>query len=355
MRPDRHSRSSGHALITVLGLLAVFFPIGVFALREAYVDLLLGRQTQIATELFYVAEAGLTHALADLATDPIFERLATGPDGIAGTADDEAFPFQSPPPTVFPRAPFRYEVAIAERTATRLQLYARAVGPNGAGHRVAAAIAREPAAFAPAPVAIRAAPVTFSLGSAFEISGFDAAGTESPRPAITVSESTLASELVQQLGPSGNQLVGAGGAPSLNVEPIGRPVEHALSATDLPGAQLIGPVAGGQLGPGYLVRNGSLDVADAQGSGLLIVKGHLRVTTHFAFAGLIVVEGDVEFAPESTVGVRGAIWQGPAGQRWALLGAGTIAYDSGVMDGLAAALPTLFLHRARVTGWRDLF
>jgi len=79
--------TAGNALITVMLATAVLMPLGAFAAMQARLDLLIHHHSRAALEAFYIAESGLEHALADLASDPRFDRLPVGPDGQAATAE----------------------------------------------------------------------------------------------------------------------------------------------------------------------------------------------------------------------------------------------------------------------------
>lgn len=135
---------AGHALIMTLCLTAILTPLAVFAVQQAHTALVLQRQACTTLELFYVAEAGLAHALADLDADPSFDRLQLGPDGVAGTDDDGEFPFLHAPPAFFPRGPFRYEVSVEARGRDVLDIVARGFGAGPATQAVAATVIRSP-------------------------------------------------------------------------------------------------------------------------------------------------------------------------------------------------------------------
>src|SRR5262249_14133135 len=109
---SRLRTDDGYALLIVLLAMAALAPLGAFAGMQARVDALVQDATRRADEAFYVAEAGLAHAIADLEAAPRFERLRAGPDGRQGTADDDQFPFAAAPPAFFPRQPYRYDVRV---------------------------------------------------------------------------------------------------------------------------------------------------------------------------------------------------------------------------------------------------
>ena len=136
--------AGGFALITTLIMVALLTPVATLSVLHAHGALRLSHQARLALEVFYVAEAGMEHALADLAVDPAYERLLAGPDGVLGDEDDGEFPFQSPPPPCFPRPPFHYEVRVEPRDDAGLDIIARGFGFHAATQTVAVTVIRSP-------------------------------------------------------------------------------------------------------------------------------------------------------------------------------------------------------------------
>lgn len=140
-------------MLTTLVLIALLTPMATLAVRQAQTALLLQRQIRVTLQVFYVAEAGLARAYAEIEASPAFDRLLLGPDGIASTDDDGEFPFAQSPPEFFPKAPYHYEVTVEPRDAASLDIVARGFGPGHTSQAVAATIMRSPAAPAMAMVA----------------------------------------------------------------------------------------------------------------------------------------------------------------------------------------------------------
>jgi len=355
MKRARITSEAGNALVTTLIVTASVAPLGAFALMQARLDLLLQHNTRDALELFYVAESGLEHALADLARDPVFDRLLAGPDGRAGTADDREFPFQAPPPPVFPSAPLRYQVEVEPRSPGLVDIIARGFGNGTAAHAVAASVRQSAVPFVPAAVYSAAERVTVALNEGIGISGFDRSGQQDPQPALALATDAATDALRTGLDPvAAAQLRGAGGTPSIGT--VSFPAVETLAAAFAgdPSARVIGPAIEGPIGSGATVCPGSLEVGNAEGDGVLIVHGNLQVTGQFSFSGVLFVLGDVIFDRGSDVHIVGSILQGSGRGQLHGLGIGTVAYDSQVVQQLDLQFPGRLPRRALVSGWREL-
>jgi hypothetical protein len=77
------------------------------------------------------------------------------------------------------------------------------------------------------------------------------------------------------------------------------------------------------------------------------------VTGELVFSGIVIVLGDVFFESGSNVRIQGGLLQGCGNGVLALLGTGTIAYDSEAIERVDTAYPGLLPQRARIVGWRD--
>jgi hypothetical protein len=121
----------------------------------------------------------------------------------------------------------------------------------------------------------------------------------------------------------------------------------------LAGAQPLSGDIGGALGSGVFFAPQSVDVADADGSGILIVDGNLNVTGHFKFAGLVLVAGDIRAEPDSAIDLCGALLQGRPGRELVLRGDGRIAFDVRALE-VADALSGGALPRRAIIGpWHE--
>jgi len=343
---------AGHALLTTLIATACLLPLGAFAAMQARLDHLVQQYTRTAQQTFAVAESGLEHALADLAADARFDRLLSGPDHRLGTADDGQFPFRQAPPSFFPAEPFRYEVRVAAVSADRADITARGFGPRGAVRTVVATVIREPLPAIPAALALAAPDVAVLLGTGLDVIGMDRSGTAAALPALTLNDAAAAAALAAHLpAESAPHVVGAGGSPSIAGAAVADLAAIAAAAAQRSEAVRLGGDALGALGDGLFVAPGSLRLADATGSGVLVVGGNLEIVGSTSFSGLIIAAGDLRLDAGSTATVDGAVLSG--GLTVCLRGAGHIAYDARAVARSDAAHPGLLPRRARVTGWRE--
>src|SRR5262245_46040506 len=97
-------REDGMALIATLAIGMILLPLGAFVLWQCRTDLAIQHNQRAEIEAFYVAEAGLEHALAEIRPAASFAPLLRGPDRVAGTNDDGGFPFAEGHPADFPRS-----------------------------------------------------------------------------------------------------------------------------------------------------------------------------------------------------------------------------------------------------------
>lgn len=351
----RRLGQEGHALLTALIATALLLPLGAFAVMQARLDFLIAHHTRAASETFAVAEAGLDHALADLARAPRFERLLAGPDRRAGTGDDGEYPFAQPPPAWFPAAPFRYEVRVAARAADRVEIESRGYGPLGALRGVAAAVERSPLPYLPAALASEGEPLDLLFGAGWRIDG--AAGVDGAPdvPALAVASGAVAEQLAGQLtAGEAARLRGPGGTPSLGVAPLPDVAALLAAAARRADAQAVPADAGGALGDGLFLAGAGLRLRDASGSGILLVDGPLTIDGPLSFDGIIAATGGIAVDEGATVTLRGVLLQGRPGGPLLLRGDGHLSYDQRIVDRLAARYAGLLPNRARVTGWREL-
>ena len=325
-------------------------PLGAFAVLQARLDLLVHRHTREAVEVFVVAESGLEHAIADLALDPSFDRLLAGPDKIIGTADDQHFPFHHQPPSLFPQPPLRYDVRVESCGDECVEIVSRGRSAGQISRKVDASVVRSLTPYLPGTVFSAAPAVTLEMDDAFTISGIDDDQSDTVLPALAVASEEAAQALTVQLGNDpGTPLL----PPGIAVEIFSPLDAMAAAAAQIPGARMLTGSVAGSLGEGVLISPTPLHVADASGSGILIVDGMLRISGRFTFSGLIVTLGDVRFDPGSSVNIDGVLFQAASGTHLQFHGAGQIRYDRRIIEQIDAQFPDFLPRQTIVTGWHE--
>ena len=361
----------GTALIATLSIAMILLPLGAFVALQCRTDLMIQRNLREEVETFYVAEAGLEHALADIGSPQSLDDILTGPDRVPATADDGLFPFIEGPSGDFPRPPFRYEVQVTRNGSGVMRLSSQASGPHGTLKIVAANVMRSPLVSTPGSLYVEGDVTHIDLGDAgFVLSGVDhrADGTlsndaaDTPIPALATPDPDAGSLLREQLvNRGGERLVGAGGNPSVATTPaldiqryasrlIGRPDRvtlPAVAAQDL--------IVGTADAPQLTVADGDVAISGSlSGSGILVIPGALTVTGRLAFTGLILSMGGMVFTHESNVVITGALWRAEGqDQRLQLQGTGSVAYSSRALATVDSAFPGLLPHAVIVTGWQE--
>ncbi len=360
----------GTALIATLSVALILLPLGAFVVLQCRTDLLIQHNLRAELETFYVAEAGLEHALAEIGPGFTFEPFLDGPDHIAGTADDGVFPFSEGAVSDFPWTPFRYDVRTSAELGM-LRVTSSGSGVSGASKVVSALVARSQDVFTPAACHLGGDLGRVNVsGGPFLVSGFDHRPTDDPAadggpapplPALTGArgEAALRTRLSEQ---TAQQLVGAGGTPSLATTPsldVDAYVRNAdtyaghvrLFAATLPGDIVLGT----QTSPQVSTVVGDVNVGGTlSGSGILVVQGTLHVTGTLNFTGLLIAQGGIVFEPSSTVTVAGAIWLGPSEDIPVdLLGGGSVAFSSSILADVDRAFTGLLPHAAIVVGWQE--
>ncbi len=353
MAKRKKTSQAGSALTTTMLVTAFLMPLGALAAMQARLDLLVHHHTRSAIEVFYVAESGLEHALADLARDPWFDRLLQGPDGVVSTADDGEYPFRIAPPDYFPRPPYRYQVQVEQQSPEAVEILASGFGTGQSAHTVAASVQRSATPYTPG-AAFSAAPiVSLLLGGEFIINGIGE-GCGSGFPALALKSPEAAQTLLAQLpATAATQLLGDGESPGIAARSFPPLDTLAATAALSPTARLLDAEASGALGSGILVAASSLTLTDASGSGLLIVDGNLQVSGQMTFSGLVVALGDVQFDEGSAVQIDGGLLQGTAGSQLHLRGAGSITCDRPAIERVDSDFPGLLPRRAIIAGWRE--
>ena len=361
----------GSALVAVLGLTMLLLPLGAFVVLQCRTDFMIQRNLRGEIEAFQVAEAGLEHALSEIAPGGAFDGVLAGPDGIAGNGDDGVFPFTEGWPAEFPQAPFRYDVRVTASGLGGMRLTSYGSGAGGSSKNLEALVVRSPLPYTPAALYVETALTNVELGAGgFEISGFDhrsvdqqavAGDATAPLPALSSPSAEWEGLLRQRLSTSvAGLLTGNGGAPSiatapaLDLQPYAARVINRTEATRVSGApapSLLGTTEAPQLS----VISGDLDVVNQlSGSGVLVVDGALHVSGTFDFSGLVLALGAIVFEPSSTVEVVGAVWRAASqDERLGLQGRGAIVYGSAALAQADRAFPGVLPHAAVATGWHE--
>lgn len=362
----------GVALVAVLAVVMILLPVGAFVTLQCRTDLLIQHNLRAEIEAFYVAEAGLEHALAEIPPATSFDTVLAGPDRIAGTSDDGIFPFAEGAPSEFPSAPFRYDVRVAQASSDVLTVQSTGTGVNGATKVVIALVRRSPFPTSPAALHVDGDASTLDLGSGgFLLSGWDhqigdstadATGAGTALPALSSSSAAAEATLRSRLwGESAQRVVGAGGTPSLATASPIDVQRYATACAARP--ERVEPTAPGGdpsvLGtvqtPQLSIITGDLDVSgELTGAGILVVQGTWHVTGQVAFTGLVLAMGGIVFEPSSQVSVTGAVWRAASNDgRLQLMGSGGIGYSRAALAVADTAFAWLLPHAAVVASWQE--
>lgn len=361
----------GTALAAALCIIIVLLPLGALVALQCRTDLAIRHNLRTEIEAFYVAEAGLEHAVAEIGPGQSFAALLVGPDGVPGTADDGVFPFREGVPAPFPRAPYRYEVHVEDAQGAMVRLISQGMGEHGASKIVEGVVGRSAFPVTPAALYAERDLSGFDMGTGgFSISGFDhqpqdGSASSDPGSAVAALSSpsgdTEASLRQHFWLNDADRLTGAGGTPSistttaLGVERYAAAVTQQGQAVILTGLHGTPPVLGAPSAPQLTVVAGPLDIADSlTGSGVLVVQGMLHVAGSFNFTGLVVAMGGVVSDPASTVAVAGALWCGPSqDERLEFRGHGAVAYSRSALSAVDRAWPALLPHAAMLVAWQE--
>jgi hypothetical protein len=248
---------------------------------------------------------------------------------------------------------FQYGLRVVARSASMLDVISTATGPERSLHKLALSVVRD-RALLPAALTATAPTTTVDLGAAFRLTGHDRAGRDPAQPGLAVADTGITSRLLSEVpADAAERIDGAGGTPSIAAHAPVSAEELAASFASTRTRE-VGPQLNGAIGSGISASTGSLDIDTATGDGVLVVEGNLRVTSELTFSGIVIVLGDVLFESGSSVGIQGGLLQGRGNGVLALLGTGSIAYDSDVIETIDRAYPGLLPHRARIVAWRDL-
>ncbi|MFQ5667198.1 MAG: hypothetical protein ACE5I7_12295 [Candidatus Binatia bacterium] len=362
----------GAALVAVLSIAMILLPLGAFVVFQCHTDFAIQRNLRREIETFYVAEAGLNHAIAEIPSGGSFDEILVGPDHVAGTPDDGWFPFMEAPPANFPVPPFRYEVHVQEGGSGAIRIISRGLGAAGATKVVAALVTRSQFPSTPGALYAGGDLRKLDLGSGdLRVSGLDhrvgdagmqATGTAPPLPALSSPRADAARTLRRRLsGIHSRQLIGAGASPSIGIT---APLElrayaagfgSSPRAVRLTAKAVTERAVGTEAAPQITIVDGDLDVPHSlKGSGVLVVQGTLHVSGTVTFQGLLLALGGVVFESSSEVTVLGTVWNAAnQDERLTLRGRGAILYSSTALASVDAAFPGLLPHAAVVVGWEE--
>jgi hypothetical protein len=361
----------GAALVAALSISMILLPLGVLVALQCRTDLIIQHNLRSDIEAFYVAEAGLAHAVAEIPPGRSFDQILAGPDHLLGTNDDGAFPFVGGPPAAFPYPPLRYDVQVAPRGSNALRIVSRASGPNGSAKVVEELVKRSPLPFTPSALYRETTSANVTLGVSFSVSGIDhqvvfpplpEAQPRALLPAVSTPSADAESSLRTDLAPAApGQISGAGRAPSvatvekLSLDDYATSVANSPTASTLPATSVDDAIWGTRSAPQLSVVAGDLTVSGRLvGSGVLVVKGTFEVTGTVEFSGLVIALGAVLYEPSSSVTVVGTLWQAASqDERLELGGSGVVAYSSSALSDLDRAFPTLLPHAVVVAGWLE--
>jgi hypothetical protein len=361
----------GTALVAALVIIMILLPLGVFVALQCRMDLAIQRNLRTEIEAFYVAEAGLQHAVAEIRPGTSFDYLLLGPDHTAGTADDGVFPFAEGSPAAFPRAPFHYEVTIVDAGHGTIRLISRGLGEQGAVRVVEGLVRRSESPFTPAALYAEGDLSGFDLGTnGFSLSGFDHRPDDSngstseahpPVAALCGTRPDIEAFLRERFPDAVGRLVGAGGTPSVATGAALGLQDYVSAVSQRPECVVLPPTSGGNLvfgtqaAPRLTRVAGSLDVSDfLTGSGLLVVDGLFHVTGEMQFYGLVIAMGGVVFETSSRVSITGALWSGCSqDERVQFHGTGAVAYSGDALIAADRNWPTLLPHAVALAGWQE--
>ena len=373
MNRKRHTDPQrGSALTMTMAVTASLLPLAAFSLLLTRGSFYIQNNTRAQAEAFYVAEAGMTHALADIAPAVVLDTMLDGPDKQHGTADDGGFPFREGVPGYFPSAPLRYDVTVAKVSNGLFRLTSTGYGVRNAQSVVEALAARDPQPSTPA--ALYSPTVGgVAIGHDFLVSGLDhvagdtpdhATGTGAPLPAIGVGSDTAADALRASLGASAlAQLVGKDGAGSI-ADVVGADLDALIGTLAATSGSVSLPVSalapGAHLGTSTtpqvtVLNNDGVLTNSVDGFGILVAPAGLRIGGAFSFSGVVLVRGNLTFDSSSAVRVDGSVAVGGAISSVALDGSGAVTYDRAALGTIDQQLPGLLPHGVLLKGWREVF
>ena len=149
MQTRKRNNEAGYALLLTLMISALVLPLGAFALMQARIDLLTAQHGRRATELFYTAESGLEHALADLRLEPFFDRFEDDTEAEWAREENPSFPFLKPSANPLPSDSLQYEITVEFVDSEQVRIVSKASGRMQASQTVSSSIMRSSKPFTP--------------------------------------------------------------------------------------------------------------------------------------------------------------------------------------------------------------
>lgn len=357
----RAASERGVALLAVLTIILALLPLAAAVAMQTQLDGLMQRNLRGGIEAFYAAEAGLAHALSEIGPRADLAELLDGPDRRRATADDGQFPFVSSPPAAFAQPAIGYEVWVANGPAEALRVYSRGRGHHDAVREVEALIRPANAPFTPAALYAEGDDVAIELGEALLVSGIPegSSGTATAVAGLAVSSAAAAAQLRSLLAAS-PQVVGAGRSPSitdttrLDLEAYTDVLRSRLDAVVVTAPS--GTPLGTEAKPQLTIIDGAWRIdAAVDGFGILVVRGDVEIGGRLHYRGLVISGGKVTSTPASDLRIDGALWmRGDGGAQLTLHGTGYVRYDSAALARVDSMIAGALLHRAVVTGWREV-
>jgi len=348
-----HSRSfardrRGSALLTAILALALAGAAAMLLAELARTTITRARVDRDGVRAWFLAEAGLADTVAAFPPGTSFTDVLGrgGPTG--GPAPGTYLAVLHDDADEHPDDP------LTDANATII-VDVTAAGPDPVRRRLEAVIGRELAPFLPGAATLAGG--VSNLTGDFRLDGHDGAvetgctmlGDFPPRAGAALPPTATAPVLVDPA-----QIEGVGGPPSV----VRRPAPDLTTLPTSAAAVHVPPspfpaVLGTQAAPQLTVVDGDAEIdATSSGAGALYATGHLRISGHLDFAGVVAAAGGVEVTATGNLQVCGALW-----------GAGEPALDarghgfvraSGNAIALAARVAPLPA-RARVLAVRELF
>ncbi len=354
LNPRHHRRRErGFALLLTLAVLSLLIPVATYLLLDARLCLTMAAHLRAATEAFYAAESGLTHALAELSADPSFDRLtAAGPS--RGEADLRPFPFEQPPDRHFPRPPLRYDVWIQTVDADSVEIVSRGSGPGESCQVVGTIVAKDSQPELPAALASVVPLAAVEVGERVRLGVRDSDSPDREVAGLATDGPEPSSEIPRSVSDAvADGRIAGVGAPAVRESDLCWLEGLVDTIRGDPSLSVLPPNACGPLGTGAFRTLGAWDVHAASGAGLLLVDGDLRVRESLSFRGLLLVAGNIVFDAASTGTIDGAIVQAQPGRRLDLAGAVSVVYDPEALAAADRAARGRLPRRTVVGSWRQ--
>lgn len=354
----------GIALVVTIMIMALLLSITGSGLLFSAINLKTTSSFKAGSNAFYVADAGIRHALAVIPSGSTFN-YSTSTEVASGSLGTS----------------YTYTVtAINDSTSpggnTRAILTSTAVDSKGTKRVVEAYVERSAQygfGATSMPGSDAATTETNFSGDSFTINGNDYCGAAPAVPGISVTDSDLATEITNDTTSDGglssgqmDNVIGDGGTPSVqSMAELDMTVSEiadaylANSHVDLNGGNYSGGTWGTSDAPVITQINGDAKIqGTVEGYGVLIVEGGLDVAGTFTFHGLVIARGDIEVQFTGNAGIYGSLMidestTEDAGYEFDVRGNANIQYDS---CALAAADGWVTLPKAaKLIAWQEKF